>query len=222
LVLVIVWVMVIVRMVVIMRVAVGMIMAMRMIVLRRCDVRAAFRIERGLDGDDLGAEAREQRLDRWIAAEAQPIGEELHRHVTIAEMPGKPRQRGEIMRARLDQRFRLGDHFDQGAVVEHEQVAHAQGDGLVEIELAARSLDSGHRTARGATALEIEDDRIDDMTVARPGGSHFGNATHGRARGPNAARGPRCPDQHQRATDGKGVHALADSLAGQPMPNMGC
>jgi hypothetical protein len=183
----IVWVIVIARMVVIMRVAVGMIMAMRMIVLRRCHVRAAFRIERGLDGDHLGAEAREQRLDRGIAPHAQPVGEELHRHVTVAEMPGKPRQGREIMRARLDQRLRLGDHLDQGAVVEREQIAHAQRNGSVEIELATRPLDPGYRPARGATALEIENDRIDDMTVARPGGGDTDYAWHEGPRALDAA-----------------------------------
>jgi hypothetical protein len=40
-------------------------------------------------------------------------------------MPGEPRQRVEVLGARLDQRLRLGDHFDQVAVVEHEQIAGA-------------------------------------------------------------------------------------------------
>ena len=171
---------VIMRVIVPMRMAVGMIMTMRMIVPRCCDVRAAFRIERRLDGDDPGAETPKQRRDRRIAPHAQPIGEELDRHVTVAEVPGEPCQCREILSAHLDQRFRLGDHLDQVAVVEHEQVAHAQPVGFAEIELAARSLDPGHRAARGAAPVQVENDRVDDTALAGSGGNHFGNTTHGR------------------------------------------
>jgi len=53
----------------------------------------ALRLERRLDGDDLGAQALQQRLDRRVAHKPQPALQNLHRHVAVAEVPGEPCQR---------------------------------------------------------------------------------------------------------------------------------
>src|SRR5215472_14844888 len=80
-------------------------------------VGAALGIKWRLDGDGFGAETRQQRFDRGIAPHAQAIGKELHRHVTVAEMPGETRERGEVLGARLDQRLGLRDHLNKSAVL---------------------------------------------------------------------------------------------------------
>ena len=105
-------------------------------------VGAAFRLERRVDRNELRAEALQQRLDRRIALEPQPPLQHLHRHVTVAEMPGQPRQRRKVGGARLDQRLGLGHHLDQAAVVEHQRVVGAKPHRLGEIELDAGAFDA--------------------------------------------------------------------------------
>ena len=80
--------------VMIMIMMVTMVVAMVMIVGGR-NIGAALGIKWRLDGDGSRAETRQQRFDRGIAPHAQAIGKELHRHVTVAEMPGEPRERGD-------------------------------------------------------------------------------------------------------------------------------
>src|SRR5262245_14160450 len=84
-------VMVMMTMIMRMVVAVTMVMVM-VLVAARSGVGAAFRIERRLDRREPCAERAKHRLERGVAPQAQAIGQDLHRHVPIAEMPGEPRQ----------------------------------------------------------------------------------------------------------------------------------
>src|SRR5947209_14424711 len=61
------------------------IVTMRMAGIR---VSAAFRIERRLDLDDARTKALHHRLNDMVAANAQALGHQLRRQMTIAEMPG--------------------------------------------------------------------------------------------------------------------------------------
>jgi len=145
----------------------------------RRKVGAAFGIERRLDGGHFCAEPREQRLDRGVAPHTQPVREQLNRHMPVAEMPGEPRERGQVLRARLDERLRLGDHLDQGAVVEQQQIAHAQRDLFDEVESKARPLHAGRAAVRRPALLGREDHCIDDVfVVARSGGDDFHSTGH--------------------------------------------
>ena len=69
-------------------------------------VSTADRIERCVDRDRPGAKRGKQLLDRRIALHANPFLQDLHRNVTVAKMPGEPRQRRQVRGARLDQRKR--------------------------------------------------------------------------------------------------------------------
>src|SRR5215831_14376278 len=99
---------------VVMIVLVMRMLMMRMIVMRMAVVcvvvmRMAgdrIRLERRLDHDGLRATLAEQGLDLRVALDAQPVGEELHRHMPVAEQPRDAREYGRIGDARLDQRFR--------------------------------------------------------------------------------------------------------------------
>ncbi len=63
---------------------------------------------------------------RRIALRANAVRQKLHRDVAVAKMPGDPGQRADIGGARLDQGLRGRDHFDQAAIVEHQQIVGAQ------------------------------------------------------------------------------------------------
>ena len=136
----------------------------------RCGIGAAFRLERRLDRDDLGAEALQQCLDRRIAPQPQPALQHLHRHMAVAEMPGEPRQRRQIGGARLDQRLGLRHHLDQPAVVEHQRIVGAQPHRLGEIELDAGALDAEQKALLRLALGVGQDQRVDDGRVAPFGG----------------------------------------------------
>jgi len=78
-----------------------MVMMMRVARLRACTIR----LERRRERRQLRGGAGEQRLDLGVAEQTQSIGEDLHRHMTIAELPRDAGERGRIGDARLDQRF---------------------------------------------------------------------------------------------------------------------
>jgi hypothetical protein len=171
-------VMVITMIVVMMIVIVTVIVVVVMMPVTRRHVGAAYGVERRLDRHDLGAETCEERLDRRIAPHAQTVGEELDRNVTVAEMPREARERGEVLGASLDQRLRLGDDFDEIAVVELEQIAGAQRDRLGEIEREVCSLHASHAAARRPALFGREDQRIDDAAIGRRGGKHSDGTMH--------------------------------------------
>ena len=102
---------------------------------------------------------------------ADAIGQDLYRHMTIAEMPGEPRQRGNVCGARFDQRLGRGHDFHQPAVVKQQQVVGAQARRLMQIDFEGAALDAGDRDFLRAVALGVvEDNRIDQRTVAAFGG----------------------------------------------------
>lgn len=75
-----------------MMVMIVMVVMMRMIVMRMCRfVGAAFGLERRFEVHHLGAQRFQQRLDRWITLRPDTVRQKLHRHMAVAEMPGKPR-----------------------------------------------------------------------------------------------------------------------------------
>jgi len=169
-------VVVVIMVVVVMTMVVMVIMPVVMMLVSCRQIGTAFGIERRLDEDRLGAEAREQRFDRGIAPHAQTVGKELHRHVAVAEVPGEASERREVLGACLDQRLGLGDHFDQVAVVEHEQIAGTQGNRRGKIEREARPLRPHQAAARRPALLGGEDHRVDDSSaVARVGSNDFHN-----------------------------------------------
>jgi hypothetical protein len=133
-------------------------------------VGAAFGLERRFDRGNLGAQAFEQRFDCRISLQSQPAFQHLHRHMAVAEMPGEPRQRGQVGGAHLDQRFGLGHHLDQGAIVEQQRIIGAKPHWLGQIEFDAGALDP-EQEALLRLALRVgEDERIDRRRV-RPFGS---------------------------------------------------
>jgi hypothetical protein len=144
-------------------------------------VGAAFRIERGFDRRDPGAEIDQEHFDRWTAPHAQPIRKDLDRHVTVAEIPREAREAVEVLGARLQQRFGFGHHLHQAAVAEDQRIAHAQRNGRGEVELDGRPLHADKPATLHAPTFESEDDGIDDLFVIDDCASkNTGDARHER------------------------------------------
>ncbi len=137
---VIIMVVMIMVVIVVMVVTVCMVVAgvMRMVIMSvamcRAGIGAAFRIERRLDLHDARAEPLYHCLDHVVAADAQPLWHELGRQMTVAEMPGNPDQVMRIASLDLEQRLGRGDHLDQPAVLQHQRIAAAERDGILEVE----------------------------------------------------------------------------------------
>jgi len=144
------------------------VMRMRMIVvtlfgsvaMAAAGIGAAFGIERRFDLDHPRAQSLHHRFDDVIAADPQPFADDLGRQMAVAEMPRNPDQMMRVDAADLDQRLWRRDHFDQPAIVEHERIAAAQGDRILEIEQEFEPPRARHRHPPPVTIVEIENDRI--------------------------------------------------------------
>ena len=162
-VLVIVAVIIFVRMSMIMMMIMAVVMfVMVMMIAGRQPISAAFRLERRLDGNELGTEALEQCLDRRIAAQPQPPLQHLNRHVSVAEMPGEPCERGKIGRARLDQRLGRRHHLDERAVLQHERIVGSHPRRLSKVELDAGTVCTEQKAMLGLALREGKNERVDD------------------------------------------------------------
>jgi hypothetical protein len=158
-----------------------MIVAVTMIMIARCGViGAALRLERRVDGHNLGAEAVQQRLDRGIRLQPEPALQNLHRHMAVAEVPGEPGERRQIGSARLDQRLGLGHDLHQTAVIEHQCVVGAQPHQLGEVELDASAFDAEQKALLRLTLGMRQDERVDGGCIPPLGGTkNAGGARHG-------------------------------------------
>jgi hypothetical protein len=109
--------------------------------------RADLRLEGGLNVGHEPAKTNHHILKHMIAADTQPIAEDLHIRVPIAQMPG---QADEIKRMTA---FDLGEPFDATAdahdrsIVEHETVAIPQVGRVRQIQQKARAALSGQHQA---------------------------------------------------------------------------
>jgi hypothetical protein len=142
---------------------IGVILVMPMIVMGMTGigVSAAFGIERRLDLDHARAEARHHGLDDVIAADAQGLGHDLRRQMPIAEMPGDADQMMRIAAADLEQRLGRRDHLDQPSVLQHQRIAAAQGDGMLQVEQEFEAPRARHRHAAAVPIVEIEHNGVD-------------------------------------------------------------
>jgi hypothetical protein len=140
------------------------VIVVRVVVVTMCvtgiGIRAAFGIERRLDLDHAGTEALHHRLDDVVASDAQGLGHDLRRQMTVAEMPADADEMVRIMAANLEQRLGRRDHFDQPAIFQHQRIAAAQRDGILQVEQELETARPRHRHAAAVPTVEIEHDRI--------------------------------------------------------------
>jgi hypothetical protein len=147
-----------------------MLMTMLMVVMvmpmiMRMPVRAILGIERRHHGNALQSSLRQQGLVLGRAQQAYPVGENLHRHMAVAEHQDEARERGKILRPHLQERFGVGHHFDQPAVVEHQEIVGAQKGRFGKIELDAGALAAEREALPSAAVIEFEQQHIDDLAA---------------------------------------------------------
>src|SRR6516165_4443698 len=105
-----------------------------MMVLCRGMVGAALRRERRFDMAQMRAQCFEHRSDDMIVTNEKPRAVDFDRQVTVAKMPGKPREFGRVRRGHLDERLGLRLHREPAAVGQREAVSFLEHTGLGEIE----------------------------------------------------------------------------------------
>jgi hypothetical protein len=146
------------------RVLMMMIITMRVIVIMAVcmlPVRALLRIERRFHRRKPRAEATQHVLDHMIAANAQPIADDLHIDMPVADMPGEPRQFAAVSSRDFDQLLRPADDAHDAAVVEHETVAIAQSRSLRQVEQKGRAPLTGQNDAAAMPLVRVEQNLID-------------------------------------------------------------
>jgi len=123
-------------------------------------VGAALGIERGFDDDHACAEAAHHVFDHMIAADAKTLADDLRRQMPVAEVPGDPHEMVRIGAANFHQRFGRSDHLDQPPVFQHQRIAAAERDGLLQVEQEFQPVRAGHRHPPPVPVVEAEDHRI--------------------------------------------------------------
>jgi hypothetical protein len=128
-------------------VTVHMIVAVRMLL-----VGAMLWIEWHFHRREARAEPAQHVLDHVVTANAQPIADDLHVDMPVADMPGEPRQFVTIGRGDFDKRLRPADDAHDAAVVEHETVTVTQCRRLRQVEQEGRAA-LAHQNGTAAMAL---------------------------------------------------------------------
>jgi hypothetical protein len=124
-------------------------------------VGAPLGIKGGFDRLKPRTKAAQHVFDHMVAPDAQPLADDLHVDMTIADMPGEPRQIVRIDGADLNQRLGPADYPDYCAVVEHEAVAVTKRRGVRQIkqEFCAALTAEHHPSAMALIRIEL--DRVD-------------------------------------------------------------
>ena len=98
-------------------------------------------------------------------------------------MPGEPSERRQVGGAHLDQGLRLGHHFHQPAVVQHQRVIGAKPDQFREIELDAGALRPEQKSLLRLALRVRQDERVGDRRLFPLGSmKNAGGAWHGSIR----------------------------------------
>lgn len=99
--------------------------------------------------------------------------------MTVAEMPGQPRERGDIGGARLDQRLGCRDDLDQRAILEQQEIVGAQPHDAMQLDFDRIAFDARNGHMTGAALGIIEDHGVSHRpVVAMLGGDDAGGARH--------------------------------------------
>ena len=123
-------------------------------------IGAAFRIEWRLDFDHARAQSPHHGIDDVIPADSQSLGHDLRRQMPVAEMPGDADQMLWITSLDLEQRLGSRDHFNEPAVLQHQRIAAAERDGILQVEQEFESARPSHRHAAAMPVVEIEHDGV--------------------------------------------------------------
>ena len=138
-----------------------------MIVRAMVVIGAAFRIERRLDLDHIGAEVLQHVADHRIAADQDDVGLELGRQVPVADVPGKAQQGLRTVGAHRHQRLGPGDDAHIAATAQRQPIAAAQMLRAVQVQQVCGARGSGDDDTAAMTAVVVEHGLVDRL--AGPG-----------------------------------------------------
>jgi hypothetical protein len=128
---------------------------------RMLPVSTVLRIERRFDRRKPRAEPAQHVFDHMVAADAQPIADDLNLDMTIANVPGEPRQFMAARGGNFDQGLGPADDAHDATVVEHEAVAVAQSGRARQVEQEDRATLAGQDNAAAMPVVRIEQNLID-------------------------------------------------------------
>ena len=145
-------------------------------------IGAGFGVEGGFDDVHVAAELFDHGFDDVVAADADPVADQLDREVAVAEVPGDADEFGIGVGVEFGQRFRTGADADGAAGFEHEAVAVAQAGGLGEIEQEVLAGLGLQEDAAAVPAVEIDEDLAGGLGWVPGAGGEDGLAAerHGR------------------------------------------
>jgi len=126
-------------------------------------ISAIVRLERRQHCGALKPVLGHQRFDLRPLLQADAAGQNLHRHMAIAERQEKAGDRCEILGPHLDHRLDVGDDLGKSPIVEHQEIVSVQAGRRRKIELDTCTLAAEHKTLLPATVVEFQQQRIDDL-----------------------------------------------------------
>ena len=142
--------------------------------------RTGLRIERRVERRDRGAEARRHLLQHVIAPDAEPVADDLHVGMAVAEVPGELHQRERGPDGNLSQGFGLTGHQHDPAIVHHDAVAIAQRDGFIEVQQELGAAFALEHDATAVPVARIEHDKVTCVgRIPESGAANSPAALHG-------------------------------------------
>ena len=120
-------------------------------------IRAALRIERRLHRVRMPAQAVYHVRDHVVGADPDAVAQQLHGQVAVAQVPGDAHQLRRGVGVDFQQRFGLGDHADDAAIVQAQPVAVPQAYSLWQVEQEFVARLGGQYDAAAVAAVEIDE-----------------------------------------------------------------
>ena len=144
-------------------------------------VGAVLGIERRLDRRKPRPEPAQHLLDHMVAPNAQPVADNLHIDVPVADVPGEPSQRMRVGRGDFDQRLRPADDPHHGSIIELESVAVMQRGGARQIEQKFGAALAVQDHAAAVPLVRVERHLVDSAgAFPMSGGNDFARMFHDR------------------------------------------
>ncbi len=138
----------------------------------------AFRIERRFDLDNARTKSLHHSLDHMIMTNPKTLSDNLGRQMPIAEVPSQPHQMRWISSSDFKKLLGGSDHLDQPAILQHQRIAAAQGNCLLQIKKEFKAASTRHRHTAAMTVVETKHHSVSRRLVPAIMWSHLRCADH--------------------------------------------
>src|SRR5262249_32335217 len=129
-------------------------------------IGARLRLERRLDERELRAETAQHLFQDAVAPDAQALAGDLDLGVTIADVPGKPRELTRIGCRHLDQSLAFAEDANDRAVPQHQAITITQSRCMRQVEQKPGAALRREHDAPAMAFVGIEHDAINDARLA--------------------------------------------------------